>query len=293
MMKNCRKTFWVMIVLVAVLMMGALLSGCSIIKEGITGEKKGAVEKTPQDEEYPDMPPAFPILGDWFGVYNGSEYLGFRFTADGKCELQPALYPSDMFGPRYFGDYRWGGDDGKEIFLDLYKGVPSEVDNTKGNVWEEWTDGGRDKASTALTMNFRVYGGNMKSVALKTDAAGIDTEGYSVVQSGTFLVISKEGYSGPFIFGSEPYDQTEGKTKKPVMPDTFIGEAERFYTTAELNVRCGPSTDYGTYGTVPLGTAADKIGEASGNEDWAFVLLDNGGGWMNTGYLSTSRPESG
>jgi|GEM_PF-2103852 len=275
-----------------------MLSGCSIIKEGVTGDNQTASGGSGADATAQSLavPAAFPIIGDWFGVYSGNQYLEFRFTADGKCELQPAAYPSDMYGPRYYGDYTWGGDNGNEISLDMYKGVSRQVDYGEGNVWDEWSDGGRDAASTGLTLTLHVYGGPMKTVAMRAMTAGIDTDGYTVVQMSAFLTLLSESVSGggntsPFIFGSEPYDQTEGKTKTPVVPDTLSDTAVRYYTTSELNVRCGPSTDFATYGTIPLGTPVDKIGEATGKSDWVFVLLADGGGWVNTGYISTSAPD--
>ena len=292
-----KKLIALLLIIVVVLFgMSAGLSGCSIIKEGITGERPaGEGDGGSADGDIPSLPPAFPIIGDWFGVYGGNEYVSLRFTADGKCELQPAVYPSDMFGPRYYGDYRWTADDGNQIVMDMYKGVSKEVDYGNGNIWDEWSDGGRNKATTALSMTFEVYGGKMKSLALRAVMAGIDTEGYTVVQTGAFLVILAEGAGGsgnssPFIFGSISNDQTEGKSKTISAPNALMASAQRFYTTAELNVRCGPSTDYATYGTVPIGTPVDKIGVQEGKNDWAFVLLADGGGWCNTEYLTETAP---
>ena len=287
-----------MLIIILIIALGAFVfPGCSIVKEGITGERPDAGADAGSDAEDAAVPAAFPIIGDWFGVYGGNEYLGLRFTADGKCELQPAVYPSDMFGPRYYGEYSWGGDGGKEISLDLYKGASREVNYGDGQVWDEWSDGGRESATTALTMTFRVYGGDVKSIAIKAVNAGIDTEGYTVVQFGAFVTLLSvaaggSGNPSPFIFGSEPYDETEGKTRTPMPPDILNERAERFYTTAELNVRCGPSTSYGTYGTIPLGAAVDKIGSATGVNDWAFVLLADGGGWVNTDYITANAQES-
>ena len=293
-----KKRMLILVLFLAIALGSFGFAGCSLVKEGVTGEKQAEAPDDDGEDMLPVVPAAFGVIGDWFGVYSGNEYLSLRFTADGKCELQPAAYPSDMFGPRYYGDYRWGGDDGKEILLDLYKGISREVDYGEGNVWDEWSDGGRDSASTALMVSFRVYGGTMKSVAIKAGAAGIDTDGYTVVQAGAFLVLLTEGAGSgnpsPFIFGGAPYDETEGKTNSPNSPDLFIDRAQRFYTTAELNVRCGPSTSFGTYGTVPIGTPVDKIGNMmSGHDDWVFVLLADGGGWVNTDYLADSPPKSG
>jgi len=289
------KRFFITILIAALVISAVGASGCSFVREGITGERQ-TDEGEGTDQEHPVVAPAFNIIGDWFGVYGGSEYLALRFTSDGKCELQPAVYASDMFGPRYFGEYRWGGDNGDEVILDLYKGVSNEVDFGDTQTITEWTDGGHDAASTALNMTFRVIGGQMKSFALKTDLGGVDTDGYAVVQKGAFLVmlINAAGGSGnpsPFIFGSTPYDQTEGKTLTPKTPDSFTLRAERFFTTAELNVRCGPSTDFGTYGTVPIRTPVDKIGYmATGHDDWAFVLINDGGGWVHKDYLAEVAP---
>ena len=283
--------------LVVIIAATPALSGCSFVREGITGERQNKKDtEGGAATELPVLPPAFNIIGDWFGVYSGSEYVAFRFTADGKCELQPAVYPSDMFGPRYYGEYKWGGEDGKEILLDMYKGVSREVNYGNDNIWDEWSDGGRETATTALNVSFYVYGGSMKSVALKTSTAGVDTDGYTVIQTGAFLTLLSEAASGvsnlsPFLFGSEPYDTSEGKSSVSTAPDTFTDRAERFYTTAELNVRCGPGTDFKSYGTVPVGTPVDKIGYmGTGHEDWVFVLLQDGGGWVNTGYLADSPP---
>ena len=135
----------------------------------------------------------------------------------------------------------------------------------------------------------------MTSVALKAGAAGIDTDGYTVIPPAAFVVLNTEaggaGHESRFIFGSRPNDETEGKTLMPKAPDSFTPETGRYYTTAELNVRCGPDTSFGTYGTVPIGTAVDKIAYmATGHDDWAFVLLMNGGGWVHTDYLADNPP---
>jgi len=287
--------FLLIIVLIFALTIG--MAGCSFIREGVTGEKQAqTTPDTGTDQTLPTVPAAFNIIGNWFGIYSLDEYLSFRFTADGKCELQPASYPADMLGPRYYGDYRWGGDNGNEITVDMYKGVSRSIDYGEGNVREEWSDGGRDSATTGLNMTFQVYGGSMKSVAMKAAVAGIDTDGYTVVSAETFVVLMAETTTGSgnpskFWFGMAPPDLTEGKLLLAVPPDTLADKAQRFYTTAELNVRSGPDTKYGTYGTVPPGTAVDKIGSMwTGHDDWAFVLLQDGGGWVNTGYLADSPP---
>ena len=138
----------------------------------------------------------------------------------------------------------------------------------------------------------------MTSFAVKAEEPGFDTDGYEVVHIGAFVVMitattDASGETSQFLFGSEPYDQTEGKSGNIKVPDSFTERAERFYTTAELNVRCGPSSDFKTYGTVLLGTPVDKIGFMwSGSDDWAFVLLQHGGGWVNTDYL-TDNPYEG
>ena len=271
------------------------LPGCSLVKEGITGESPE--DAASSEEPAPIVvPAAFRIIGDWFGIYNDSEYLMLRFTADGKCELQPAVYPSDMFGPRYFGEYVWGGEDGREIILDLYQGQSKEIDYGDGFTMDEWTDGGREAATTALMMTFRVFGSDAKSFAVKAVGAGIDTEGYTVVQAGAFVVMLNQTVGGngnpsPFLFGTIPYDPDESKSPNSVVPDNLLDNAVMFYNTDELNVRCGPGTDYKSYGTIPVGTSVWQIGSASGKDEWAFVLLDDGGGWVHTDYLSATKPD--
>jgi hypothetical protein len=272
-----------------------VLPGCSLVKEGITGE--GTEEVVTPVETTPEVEPAaFPVIGDWLGIYNDSEYLELKFTADGKCELQTAVYPSDVFGARYYGEYLWGGDDGREITLDLYKGQSKEVDYGYGFIMDEWSDGGRESATTALMMTFRVYGGEVKSFAVKAVGAGIDTEGYTIVQPGAFIVLLAEAMSGngnpsPYLFGTMPLDPTEDKSGNSILPDTFAETAERCFTIEDLNVRCGPGTGYKTYGTVPTGTPVDVIASAEGKDDWSFVLLSDGGGWVNKDYLSVTKPE--
>ena len=268
-------------------------SSCKVVKEGVTGEREEQDEIA--DEMIPSLPAAFPIFGDWYGVYNGSESLSLFFDSELKCEMQTAVYKSKVLGPRYYGDYRWGGDDGKEVILDLYKGVSEEVEDEAGNKEHKWIDGGREKATTALNISFRIYGGSVKPIAIKSTSKGYDTEGYMVVPTNVFvMLVPGQGDSQgtvDFLFGSAPRDTEEGKTASPVTPDVHRDKAERFYTTAEeLNVRCGPSTDYGSYGQVPLGTPVECIGSMTGVSDWVFVLFAGGGGWCNTTYLSESPP---
>ena len=295
-MSNMKKNQTAIIIII-ILIVALAFPGCNLVREGITGEgPEEAAAAAEAEQAEPAVPPAFPIIGDWFGVYNDTEYLMLRFTANGKCELQPAVYPSDMFGPRYFGEYKWGGEGGKEVIMDMYKGLSREVDYGDGFVWDEYFDGGRENATTALMMTFRVIGGGERSFAVKAVGAGIDTEGYTVVQASAFVVLLGESKGGsgnpsPFLFGTIPLDPTEGKNGNSVIPDKLADRAERFYTTDELNVRCGPSTDYKTFGTVPAGTPVFKIGAMTGKEEWAFVLLTDGGGWVHTDYLSATKPE--
>jgi len=270
------------------------LSGCSLVREGITGDKPGDTSSS-TDVAPVSAPAAYPIIGDWFGIYNDSEYVELRFTADGNCELQTAVYPSDMFGPRYYGQYVWGGDNGDEVSLDLYQGQSKQIDYGNGNVVDEWSDGGRDSATTALTMTFKIYGGTMKSFVVKAMGAGTDTTGYTVIKDNAFIVMLANSANGsgnpsPFLFGTIPLDPTPDKSQNSVIPDTMLDKAAVFFTTEELNVRCGPGTDSRTYGTIPGGTQVDQIGSLSGNDKWAFVLLSDGGGWVHKDYLTTTKP---
>ena len=273
-----------------------VLSGCSLVRQGITGEGPEAATTPVSVEPVEVVPAAFPIIGDWFGVYDKNEYVAVKFSEDGKCELQTAVYPSDMYGPKYYGTYTWGGDSGKEVILDMYRGQSKTITNEDGLVFDEWYDSGRENATTALMLTLRIYGGPMKTFAIKAVGSGTDTEGYAVIQANAFALMLANAADGssnssPYLFGTVPFDTEEDKSPNSVVPDTFLDRAERLYINAdELNVRCGPSTEYKSYGKIPMGTPVDKIGERSGEEDWIFVLLMDGGGWVNKDYLVETNP---
>lgn len=62
--------------------------------------------------------------------------------------------------------------------------------------------------------------------------------------------------------------------------------------TGTLNVRYGPGVDFGVFTVLTRGQVVSMVGRAS-NSSWVEVRLPNGAlGWVNSIYLSTSKPIS-
>ena len=60
-------------------------------------------------------------------------------------------------------------------------------------------------------------------------------------------------------------------------------------TTAGVNVRSGPGTSYDKVTTVSLGS---EVQAAAKQDGWTFVSVDGKFGWINSDFLSTTRPAS-
>ena len=56
-----------------------------------------------------------------------------------------------------------------------------------------------------------------------------------------------------------------------------------------LNMRKGPSTDYGIVNVIPVGHPVKIIGYKSGVSGWAYVtdLTTGVNGWVSTAYLKS------
>ena len=61
------------------------------------------------------------------------------------------------------------------------------------------------------------------------------------------------------------------------------------YTTTALNVRRGPSTNYGIIGTVPAGTVVTINDYSYHDQEWLQVIYNGQTGYISTKYLSSQK----
>ena len=78
-----------------------------------------------------------------------------------------------------------------------------------------------------------------------------------------------------------------GQTDLAVKPTDLLDRYYTYYTTAGVNVRSGPSTDYGRLTTA---SAASTVEVAARQGNWSFVRVNGRFGWINSDYLSTTKP---
>ena len=271
-------------------MLVAFLAACGGAGKGDSGASAVA----------PPAPAPVNLTGGWDGVYTDPgvpfNLYTMTFTADGRVTLNLAIYDPPQKGCTYYGDYTWGGADGRELTLDLYHGAYT-TEEKDGLTTEVYRDQGREAAKVFTTATFRVVFGQVRAVVLiaqnTAEAKAPDNSGDSekVVNKGAFLVMRPvgAGQDGPRFFG----DPAVAAAGKMVVPDSFLPAAEAAVTTAGLNVRSGPGTKNPTYGMVAEGTLVDRIARTDGDPgSWAFCLFDAGGGWMSEDYLQAPEGDA-
>ncbi|MCL2492494.1 MAG: SH3 domain-containing protein [Clostridiales bacterium] len=276
-----RKVF---VICITLLLIGAL-AACGKAGKGDSGGSAA-----------PPAPAPYNLTGNWDGIYTDPNapfnMYTMAFTANGRVTLSLAIYNPLQKGCVYYGDYTWGGADGKELTLDLYHGAYT-TEEKNGLTTEVYHDQGRDNAKVFTKVTFKAVFGDVRSVVLiaqnKAEAMAPDGSGDSekVINKGAFLVMRPvgAGQGGPRYFG----DPGVATDKNTVYPDSFLPTAEAAATTTDLNVRSGPSTKNPSYGMIAGGTRVDKIAvvkdDKNDSGEWAFCLFDDGGGWMSTSYL--------
>lgn len=72
-----------------------------------------------------------------------------------------------------------------------------------------------------------------------------------------------------------------------VKPSSLLDKYYAYYTTAGVNLRSGPGTNYDKITVVELG---EKIDVAAREGNWSFVRAGSRYGWINSDYLSTTQP---
>ena len=84
-------------------------------------------------------------------------------------------------------------------------------------------------------------------------------------------------------------NQTGGHDEVSVKPSTVYDKYYIYYTTGGVNLRSGPGTSYDKVTTVSLGS---EVQAAAKQDGWTFVSVDGKFGWINSDFLSTTRPAS-
>ena len=83
--------------------------------------------------------------------------------------------------------------------------------------------------------------------------------------------------------------QTGEDGQVSVKPSTVYDKYYIYYTTGGVNLRSGPGTSYDKVTTVSLGS---EVQAAAKQDGWTFVSVDGKFGWINSDFLSTTRPAS-
>ena len=91
--------------------------------------------------------------------------------------------------------------------------------------------------------------------------------------------------------GSDTIDWLDltGHDEVSVKPSTVYDKYYIYYTTGGVNLRSGPGTSYDKVTTVSLGS---EVQAAAKQDGWTFVSVDGKFGWINSDFLSTTRPAS-
>ncbi len=98
----------------------------------------------------------------------------------------------------------------------------------------------------------------------------------------------------------EPVQERIAVETPPPIPEPVVHEAvaeeaepgpqedgERLYTTANVRLRSGPSSNFNIVWTAPVGTKVRSM-QVDGN--WHFVATEGHEGWMFSRYLADSPP---
>ena len=100
-----------------------------------------------------------------------------------------------------------------------------------------------------------------------------------------------DNMSGDNQTGSDTIDWLDltGHDEVSVKPSTVYDKYYIYYTTGGVNLRSGPGTSYDKVTTVSLGS---EVQAAAKQDGWTFVSVDGKFGWINSDFLSTTRPAS-
>lgn len=79
-----------------------------------------------------------------------------------------------------------------------------------------------------------------------------------------------------------------GHSEISVKPKSVYDKYYIYYTSDGVNLRAGPGTSYDKVKLLDLGT---EVKAAAKQDGWTFVSVDGKFGWINSDYLSTTRPE--
>ena len=100
-----------------------------------------------------------------------------------------------------------------------------------------------------------------------------------------------DNMSGDNQTGGDTIDWLDltGHDEVSVKPSSVYDKYYIYYTTGGVNLRSGPGTSYDKVTTVSLGS---EVQAAAKQDGWTFVSVDGKFGWINSDFLSTTRPAS-
>ena len=132
--------------------------------------------------------------------------------------------------------------------------------------------------SLVLLITVVVLGFKLKSA--RSDLAAAQTK----IEQG-------DNMSGDNQTGGDTIDWLDltGHDEVSVKPSSVYDKYYIYYTTGGVNLRSGPGTSYDKVTTVSLGS---EVQAAAKQDGWTFVSVDGKFGWINSDFLSTTRPAS-
>ena len=146
--------------------------------------------------------------------------------------------------------------------------------------------------SLVLLITVVVLGFKLKSA--RSDLAAAQTKIEQLrggQQTGEDGQITNDNTTGDNQTGSDTIDWLDltGHDEVSVKPSTVYDKYYIYYTTGGVNLRSGPGTSYDKVTTVSLGS---EVQAAAKQDGWTFVSVDGKFGWINSDFLSTTRPAS-
>ena len=110
------------------------------------------------------------------------------------------------------------------------------------------------------------------------------------VQTGSQTDDTQTGTAQQTSVSSDKIDWLDltGHSEVKVKPTSVYDKYYVYYTTNGVNLRAGPGTSYDKVKLVDLGT---EVKAAAKQDGWTFVAVGDKFGWINSDYLSTTRPE--
>lgn len=151
---------------------------------------------------------------------------------------------------------------------------------------EQLQNGGAQQGEDVLGADDTLSGDAQDDIGTADDPQGDAPEVGSDTQSGQSDANSGQQSTS----GADMIDWLDltGHSEVSVKPKSVYDKYYVYYTSDGVNLRSGPGTSYDKVKLLDLGT---EVKAAAKQDGWTFVSVDDKFGWINSDYLSTTRPE--